>query len=36
LPVRLWLDSDRRRLYVAVNEVKDGKCTAGRVVVVSV
>jgi len=35
-PVRLWYDSDRRRLYVIVNELKDGKCTAGRVVVVSV
>ena len=35
-PRRLCLDSDRRRLYVAENEWKDGKCTAGRVVVVSV
>jgi len=35
-PLRLWYDSDRRRLYVAVNEVKDGNFTAGRVVVVSV
>jgi len=36
-PLRLSLDSDRRRLYVAVNGgVKDGKLTAGRVVVVSV
>jgi len=36
LPVRLWLDSGRRRLYVAANQVKDGKLTAGRVVVVGV
>ena len=35
-PERLWLDSDRRRLYVTVSEVKHGKSTAGRVVVVSV
>jgi len=35
-PLRLWLHSDRRRLYVAVNEWKDGRSTAGRVVVVSV
>ena len=35
-PLRLWYDSDRRRLYVAVNEWKDGKYTAGRVVVVTV
>ena len=33
-PVRLFLDVDRRRLYVADNELKDGKNTRGRVVVV--
>jgi len=33
-PVRLFLDVDTRRLYVADNEWKDGKYTAGRVVVV--
>ena len=35
-PCRLSLDVQRRHLYVAVNEWKDGKTTAGRVVVVSV
>ena len=35
-PVRIHLDSDRGRLYVADSEYKDGKWTAGRVVVVSV
>jgi len=35
-PCRVHLDSDRGRLYVADNEYKDGKWTAGRVVVVSV
>ena len=35
-PVRVHLDSDRGRLYVADNEFKDGQFTAGRVVVVSV
>ena len=35
-PVRLCLDIHRRRLYVAGNEWKDGKYTAGRVVVFSV
>jgi len=35
-PLRMWLDSDIRRLYVAVNEWKSGEYTAGRVVVVSV
>ena len=35
-PVRVHLDSDRGRLYVAENEYEDGKFTAGRVVVVSV
>jgi len=36
LPHRLHLDVQRRRLYVADNEWKDGKFTAGRVVVFSV
>ena len=35
VPIRFDLDADRRRLYVAVNEIKDSKFTAGRVVVVS-
>jgi len=35
-PVRVHLDVDRQRLYVADREYKDGKFTAGRVVVVSV
>jgi len=35
-PKRVHLDSDRGRLYVTDNEFKDGKYTAGRVVVVSV
>ena len=35
-PMRLWLDSDIRRLYVAVNEVKDGICAAGKLLVASV
>jgi len=35
-PCRLYLDTQRRRLYVADNEWKDGKYTAGRVVVFSV
>jgi len=35
-PGRLCLDVQRRRLYVADNEWKDGKPTAGRVVVFSV
>jgi len=34
--IRLHLDSDRRRLYIADNERKDDKGTTGRVVVVSV
>jgi len=34
-PQRLWLDSAKSRLYVAVN-VKVGEFTAGRVVVVAV
>ena len=35
-PCRLHLDVQRRRLYVVDTEVKDGKYTAGRVVVFSV
>ena len=35
-PYALCLDTQRRRLYVADNEYKDGKYTAGRVVVFSV
>jgi len=35
-PRRLCLDVQRRRLYVAENELKDGKYTAGRVVVFTV
>jgi len=35
-PRRVWLDSDIRRLYVAVSKWESGKYTAGRVVVVSV
>ena len=35
-PQRLFLDVDRRRLYVAVNEWARGKYTVGRVVVISV
>jgi len=35
-PARLHLDSDRGRLYVAGNEKRDDRMTAGRVVVVSV
>ena len=35
-PLRLCLDSDRRRLYVAVNKCEVGECTAGRVAVVSI
>ena len=35
-PHRLCLDTEQRVLYVAENEVKDGECTAGRVVVFSV
>jgi len=36
LPSRLYLDVQRRRLYVTDNEWKDGKYTAGRVVVFDV
>jgi len=35
-PLRLHLDVQRRRLYVADNEYEDGEFTAGRVVVFSV
>jgi len=35
-PMRLCLDTERRLLYVAENECKDGNWTAGRVVVLSV
>jgi len=35
-PRRLYLDVQRRRLYVTDNEFKDGKYTSGRVVVFSV
>jgi len=35
-PIRLYLDTQRRRLYVADDERKDGRYTAGRVVVFSV
>jgi len=35
-PIRLYLDTQRRRLYVTDNEYKDRKFTAGRVVVFSV
>ena len=35
-PLRLWLDSDRRRLYVAVNKWEGDKYTAGKVAVVSI
>jgi len=35
-PVRMWLDSDICRLYVAVGKCESGKYTTGRVVVVSV
>jgi len=35
-PYRLYLDVQRRRLYVTDNESKDDKLTAGRVVVFSV
>jgi len=36
IPLRVHLDSDRWHLYVADNEYRDGKWTAGRVIVVSV
>jgi len=35
-PVRVHLDSDRGRLYIADNEYKDGAFRTGRVIVVSV
>jgi len=34
-PLRMWLDSDIRRLYVAVNRWEDDEYTSGQVVVVS-
>ena len=34
-PLRIWLDSDIRRLYVAVNRWEDHDYTSGQVVVVS-
>ena len=34
-PQRVWLDNDKRRLYVAVN-VRVGEFTAGRIVVIGV
>ena len=36
LPSRLCLDTQRRRLYVADNEIQEGKWIAGQVVVFSV
>ena len=36
MPVRLCLDTERRRLYVAVNKLMLGVWTAGRVVVFNV
>ena len=35
-PLRLYLDTRRRRLYVTDNDRKDGKFTAGRAVVFTV
>ena len=35
-PLRIHLDADRERLYVAVVKYEDGKATAGRVIVVTV
>jgi len=35
-PLRLSVDVQSRRLYVAVNEVKDGRWSAGRVAIISV
>jgi len=35
-PGKLCLDTQRRRLYLADNEFKDGKWIAGRVVLFSV
>ena len=35
-PRRLFLDDDRRRLYVAANKWDGDECTAGRVVVINV
>jgi len=36
LPLCIWLDYDRYRLYVGVNEWKDNRISAGRVAVVDV
>jgi len=36
MPLRLWLDSDIRRLYVGVSEWKDDEYCGGRVAVVDV
>ena len=35
-PVRVHLDSNKGRLYVAVNDAKGGKFTAGKVVVIGI
>ena len=35
-PLRMWLDEDRRRLYVADNQWEKDKYTSGRVVVIGV
>ena len=35
-PLKLWLDDDRRRLYVADNQWEKDKYTSGRVVVIGV
>jgi len=35
-PLRIHLDSDRGRLYVAVNKLEKGSYTAGRLTIVSV
>jgi len=35
-PLRMWLDHDRYRLYVGVNEWKDNRFSAGKVAVVDV
>jgi len=35
-PLRLWLDEDRRRLYVANNQWEKDKYTSGQVVVIGV
>ena len=35
-PLRMWLDYDRYRLYVGVNEWKDNRFSAGKVAVVDI